>query len=203
LPPDRGCSTLPRPEQAYEAIRREFRHGNLDDALQHADLEFQKYSGKDGYWAWRFRTLKAHILIFRGSYNESLQLLAPELPTALAHTDVAVRRKLIQGIAHDNTQRYDESLQDLTEAAQLAQSYQPELIGDVAQARGNLEIDHCSGRIFRRSRQWRFDALRPPCCASTLTRHFSGTVPPCKNPRKSECNPRLPRFSVTWAGIIP
>jgi len=136
-----GCSTRPRPEQAYESIRQEFRHGNLDSALQHADLEFQKYSGKDEYWAWRFRTLKAHILIFRGSYNESLQLLAPELPAALARSDIAVRRKLIQGIAHDSTQRYNDSVQDLIEAAQLAQSYQPELVGDVAQARGNLEID--------------------------------------------------------------
>jgi CHAT domain-containing protein len=136
-----GCSTRPRPEQAYESIRQEFRHGNLDNALQHAELEFHKYSGKDEYWAWRFRTLKAHILIFRGSYNESLQLLAPELPAALARSDIAVRRKLIQGIAHDSTQRYDDSAQDLIEAAQLAQSYQPELVGDVAQARGNLEID--------------------------------------------------------------
>jgi CHAT domain-containing protein/Flp pilus assembly protein TadD len=136
-----GCSTRPRPEQAYESIRQEFRHGNLDNALQHADLEFQKYSGKDEYWAWRFRTLKAHILIFRGSYNESLQLLAPELPAALARSDIAVRRKLIQGIAHDSTQRYNDSAQDLIEAAELAQSNQPELVGDVAQARGNLEID--------------------------------------------------------------
>jgi CHAT domain-containing protein/Tfp pilus assembly protein PilF len=136
-----GCSTRPRPQQAYEFIREEFRQGNLDSALQLCDREFQKYSGKDEYWAWRFRTLKAHVLIFRGSYNQSLQLLAPELPAVLARSDIAVRRKLIQGIAHDSTQRYNDSAQDLIEAAQLAQSYQPELVGDVAQARGNLEID--------------------------------------------------------------
>jgi hypothetical protein len=103
----------------------------IDNALQHADLEFQS-TGKDEYWAWRFRTLKAHILIFRGSYHGPCSCLL-ELATALAHTDVAVRRKLIRA-ARTVTQRYNESLQDLTEAAQLAQSYQPELTGDVAQA---------------------------------------------------------------------
>ncbi|HJZ63067.1 MAG TPA: CHAT domain-containing protein [Candidatus Acidoferrum sp.] len=47
---------------------------------------------------------------------------------------------MVQGIANDYAQRFDLADKDLSEASEIARSSQPALLGDVSQARGNLEI---------------------------------------------------------------
>src|SRR5207249_5635601 len=82
---------------------------------------------------------KAHILVFQGAYNDALELLTEDLPDFLANSDVAVRRKIVQAIAHDAQQKYDDADRELNEAAKVSKAY-PALLGDIAQARGNLAI---------------------------------------------------------------
>jgi CHAT domain-containing protein len=77
----------------------------------------------------------------RGSYSEALQLLDETLPDSLAHSEVAVRQKLVRGLVHSFSQQFDEADHDLSDAEGLASVYQPALLGDVFQARGNLEVD--------------------------------------------------------------
>lgn len=78
--------------------------------------------------------------MFQGAYNDALELLADNLPDSLASSDVAVRKKIVQAIAHDALQKPDDADKDLIEAAKIADSHYPALVGDIAQARGNLEI---------------------------------------------------------------
>jgi len=80
------------------------------------------------------------VLVLRSSYAEALDLLREAPPPALAHSETAVRRKTAQGIALDFLQRFDEAQRALSEAQQLAAAFQPDLLGDVLQAQGNLEI---------------------------------------------------------------
>ncbi len=116
------------------------RRGELDLALRHVESEYQWYARRDSLWAWHFRIQKAHVLVVRGSYIEALQLLSDELPASLANSEAPVRRKIVQGIANDYAQHFDLADRDLSEAAVMARSSQPALLGDVNQARGNLEI---------------------------------------------------------------
>jgi len=134
-----GCSSRRSREAVLEAIRDEQRRGNLDAALHDADRQYRKYEGHDSEWAWRFRIEKAHILVFQGAYNNALELLTEDLPDFLANSDVAVRRKIVQAIAHDALQKYDDADRELNEAAKVSNAY-PALLGDIAQARGNLAI---------------------------------------------------------------
>jgi len=64
--------------------------------------------------------------------------LSDPLPDSLAHSEPALRRKLIQGVAHDYSQEFEQADADLSEATELAE-FQPMLVGDIYQARGNLE----------------------------------------------------------------
>ena len=112
----------------------------MDPAFSEADQAYRKYSKKNTEWAWRFRVLKAQILVSRGSNEEALALLNDDLPVTLANTDVAVRRKMVQGLACDYSQQYANAEKYFADAQQLASAYAPELLGDVATSRGGLEV---------------------------------------------------------------
>jgi CHAT domain-containing protein len=117
------------------------RRGQLDAALRESDQAVRRYSGKSVEWAWRFRVQKAHVLLLRGSVKAAIELLNEGLPSSLATSDVAVRQKMILGLAHEFSQQYDQAEKELSAAAKLAESYQPSLSGDVAQALGILAFD--------------------------------------------------------------
>jgi CHAT domain-containing protein/Tfp pilus assembly protein PilF len=135
-----GCHPAPSPESVYADAREKARHGELDPALNEADQAYRKYSKKNTEWAWRFRVLKAHFLVLRGSNDEALALLSEDLPPALANTEVAVRRKMVQGLACDYSQQFASAEKYFSDAQQLADAHVPELLGDVATSRGGLEV---------------------------------------------------------------
>lgn len=136
-----GCSTRRAEESLYIEIQGEVQRGQLNVALQDADEANKKYPGMQPETAWRFRVQKAHILFLRGSYRDSLQLLDEDLPPPLARSEVAGRRELVRGLAHTYLQQFKEADQDLSAAAEIAQSFRlNHLSVDVSQARGILEL---------------------------------------------------------------
>lgn len=115
--------------------------GRLDVAVRDANVALANYQGKSPEWAARFRVLKAHILMQRGSYSESLQLLNEPLPPALVRSDTGVERLMVQGLAHSYLQQFELSDLALTEAEGLAAAIHSSFLGDVAQSRGILEME--------------------------------------------------------------
>ena len=138
---DVGCHRAESPEANFSRIREEARHGQLDVALLDVNTAFARYQTKDPEWAARFRILKGHVLFLRGSYNDALVLLGPELPISLTRSDAAVHRKMVQGLAYTYLQNYAQADATLSEAESLASSIGSSFSGDVEQARGILEID--------------------------------------------------------------
>jgi CHAT domain-containing protein len=135
-----GCQRPMSPDATILKIRDEMRRGQLDAALHDVDAAFAKYQNKPE-WAGRFRVLKAHVIFLRGSYNDALSLLSPELPAPLTNSDAAVQRRLVQGLAYTYLQQYDQADRLLSEAETFARSIDSSFLGDVFQARGILEID--------------------------------------------------------------
>jgi CHAT domain-containing protein/lipopolysaccharide biosynthesis regulator YciM len=135
-----GCRHAGSPDAAFQQIRDEMRRGHLDAASRDVETASGKYR-TNPEWAARFRVLKAHVLFLRGAYNEALALLSPELPDSLARSDVAVHRKMVQGLAYTYLQQYVQADTSLVEAEKLGVSINSSFLGDVAQARGILEID--------------------------------------------------------------
>jgi len=136
-----GCWRAVSPDATFLQIREEMRRGQLDVSLHDVDAALAKYQMRNPEWAARFRVQKAHILMLRGSYSESLQLLNEPLPPSLARTDVEVQRKMVQGLAHDYLQQFEPADKAISEAENLAAATHSWLLGDVAQARGIVEID--------------------------------------------------------------
>jgi CHAT domain-containing protein len=136
-----GCRRAISPEDTFAHIRDEMRRGQLDAALQDVDAAFTQYQTRNQDWAARFRVLKAHVLFLRGSYNDALALLSNQLPDSLARSDAAVHRKMVQGLAHTFLQQYTEADTFLSQAEDLGKSIDSSFQGDVAQARGILEMD--------------------------------------------------------------
>lgn len=117
------------------------RAGQLGAAQRDVEAAFAKYHDRNPEWGARFRVQKAHVLMLRGSYSESLQLLNESLPASLERTDTEVQRKMVQGLAHDYLQQFEPADHAISEAENVATAIHSSLLGDVAQARGIVEID--------------------------------------------------------------
>lgn len=115
--------------------------GQLDAALRDVDSAGALYGVRDSEWAARFRVQKGHILMFRGSYSESLQLLRDPLPASLLRTDTEVEREVVQGLAYKYLQQFENADRSIREAEILALAIHSSLISDVAQSRGMFELD--------------------------------------------------------------
>ncbi|MGH9757582.1 MAG: CHAT domain-containing protein, partial [Candidatus Acidiferrales bacterium] len=136
-----GCRRARPPQTIYDEVRQKSQRGDLDGALREADQAAREYSSGNTEWSWRFRVLKAQILVLRGSPQDALILLKDPLPDSLRATDVAVRQQMVLGLSHDFLQQYDEAEKNLADAAQSARAYQPALLCDVMLSRGTLEAD--------------------------------------------------------------
>ena len=136
-----GCRSAPPPETAYHEILQKSQHGEIAHALQEANAEDRRYSTKDPEWAWRFRVLEAQLLVVQGKPRDALDLLSDEPPPSLAGTDVAVRRKMVLGLAHDFSQEFTQAEKDLADAQQLAGSRYPDLLAEILLSRGTVETD--------------------------------------------------------------
>ncbi len=107
-------------------------------ALKDVDQACVSIPAQSVEWQWRFRVLKAEILVWRGLNQEAFSLLEESPPAVLDRTDVAARRMIVRGMALDYLHKPDQARLSLDAAEQLAASFQLQLLGDVAQARGNL-----------------------------------------------------------------
>jgi CHAT domain-containing protein/Tfp pilus assembly protein PilF len=134
-----GCRHAPTPDARFQHIREEMRHGLLDDALRDVDAACAKYQSEPRISA-RFRVLKAHVLLLRGSYNDALAFLNPDLPPDLAHSEVAVHRLMVQGLVYSYLQQYDRAGDVLPQAEALARSTGSAYLADIKQCQGILQI---------------------------------------------------------------
>ena len=140
-----SCSR--RPDSAadlqiiHDRIFWTLRHDDADKALKDVNGALARVAGKNLEWTWRLKVLKAQILLYESNYQEALSVLSEPLPGSLAATDIVVRKVMMEGIAHRQGQQFTESQNSLSKAEQLARASHPQLLGDVLNARGALEVD--------------------------------------------------------------
>ncbi len=133
-----GCRS---PEKVYDTIKREVDRGEFNSTLTESDAALRRYGARNKEWEWRFRLLKARILVSRSQGDEALSLLGPEPPSALAATEIPEQRKLFQGIAHRYKQEFTEAERDFEEAERLAQPLAPRYLCLFLIARAALWVD--------------------------------------------------------------
>jgi CHAT domain-containing protein/tetratricopeptide (TPR) repeat protein len=112
--------------------------GDLNGALADVNRASQKYGNISPEWDWRFRILKAEILVSRSAPQEALAVLQGDLPPSLASTDIAVRKALYQGTAYRYLQKSAQADEKLAEAEKLANSIQSPSLCQVLIARAGV-----------------------------------------------------------------
>ncbi len=112
------------------------KRGQLESAREETDKAYRRYQSEESEWHWRFKVLKAEILARQGLTKESLELLRADPPASLAIADLAVRRKVVQGVANAWLRQGVDAEQSLADAEDLARVHHPELLGEVALGRG-------------------------------------------------------------------
>jgi len=114
--------------------------GEFDAALRQADDAARDYERRDAYWNWQFRILGAHAQIFRGQFKDAIERLKQPLPSELATGDTAVLREMILANAEDYSQQFAAAEIDIADAERLSKGSPPEILMEVMQTRGNLEV---------------------------------------------------------------
>lgn len=149
-----GCRSAPSQESAYADILAKSRHGQISQALQEADTEFRRYETKQPEQAWRFRVLEAQLLVVQGKPKDALDLLDAEPPASMATSEVAARRKMVQGLALGFTQQFGPAEHDLQEAEDLARPLGSDLLVEVLLSRGTVDVNEANyGEAEKRFRQ--------------------------------------------------
>jgi CHAT domain-containing protein len=114
------------------------RGDHLVAAQEKAEQGIRESQGHDPVWNWKFRILKAEVLIWRGNAAGVLPLLSDGPPTPLSKGEFAVRAKLTQGLAYTSLRKNAEANRSFGEAEKLASETAPFMLGQVALARGIL-----------------------------------------------------------------
>src|SRR5215469_10901042 len=68
-----SCHRAENPQTTYEHARTTFVHGNLAASQQEAERGYQRFRGCSPQWAWKFRTLEAEAMLWRGLYSDALR----------------------------------------------------------------------------------------------------------------------------------
>jgi CHAT domain-containing protein len=133
-----GCGS---PESTYNAIKRDVDRGEFNSTLTKTDEALRRYGARSQEWEWRYKLLKARILVSRSQAAEALSLLEPELPLALTSSEIPEQRKLYQGIAHRYNEKFQDAERDFEEAERLAEPLAPRYLCQLLIARAALWVD--------------------------------------------------------------
>jgi len=137
----RGVYSPAQLQAIHAQILWTLRHDGADKARKDVNGALARLAGKNLEGTWRLRVLKAQILLYESNYQEALSILSEPLPASLLATEIPVRKAMMEGIAYRQGQQFAESEKNLGEAEQLARASHPQLLGDVLNARGALEVD--------------------------------------------------------------
>jgi len=136
-----ACHSGPSPEALRDQIALDIRHGDLRAASSLVDLALSQYGKRSLEWSWRFRIMKAHILASQSASAEAQAVLHDDLPPAFATTDIAVRKSMLEGMAFRVAQDFPKAEGKLAIAEDLANRFQPQLMCEVLNFKGALEVD--------------------------------------------------------------
>jgi tetratricopeptide (TPR) repeat protein len=136
-----GCNSATSRQALHDRVLQEIQHGDLVHAFRDADQGCLRYGPSSEEWEWRFRVLKAYVLVAQSNADDGLALLQGSFPQYLSQTDIAVRKLMIEGIAHRINQNFGECQRKLSRAQQIAETSQRQMLADVLNARGALEFD--------------------------------------------------------------
>jgi CHAT domain-containing protein len=145
-----ACSRHRDPQAVFDHASRAFRSGDMTAAAEEAAKGRKEFHSAGADWAWKFTLLEATALNREGMYDQALKLLAAE-PNAPASGDLAVKKRWTEGIAYTSLRKFPDAEKTFRETEPLCEASKSSACGDVASARGTLEMEeghYAEAQIF-------------------------------------------------------
>lgn len=114
-----------------------FEQGDLPAALVKTDQAFRESTNRNPVWNWKFRILKAEILLWENRSGDVLSVLAVPPPPELSGGEFAVREKAAEGMALAYLRRDRDAEAALKEGEKLAIIAAPQLRCELILFEGN------------------------------------------------------------------
>jgi len=130
-----SCHKAEDPQTLYERAKATFVHGDLAASQREAEQGYQRFRGSNPEWAWKFRTLEAEVLLWRGMYPQVLPLLRSEPARTLGRTPT-IEVLALEATANARMHEYSEAAKELEEADRLCLESADTACGDVMRAHG-------------------------------------------------------------------
>jgi CHAT domain-containing protein len=128
----------------YDHARQLLQHGYLETCQQEAHAGYSQFVVKNPGWAARFRILEAEAMVWRGMYQDALDILGPQL-AFLENPDDKINALALEGVAYGHLLEFTESGQVLRQAEQFCAAAGYPACGGVLRARGVLAVEQ--GRL--------------------------------------------------------
>lgn len=129
-------------------------HGDLAKSQQEADLAYKQYQLSNPAWAAKFQLLEAESMLFRGTYNSALSVLA-DYPS-IGPVDGEIQKLAIEVVALTRQQQLSLAGQKLAEAEAMCATQNSAACGEALTARAILASRY--GHLGE-ARQFFLDAL--------------------------------------------
>jgi CHAT domain-containing protein len=143
------------PQIEYNRDKQFFLRGLLEECQKNAAQDYARYKATEPEWAARFRLLEGQAIIYRGMYQNGLQVLATE-PSALNSPEDKVQRFTLEGAAYTRLQQFSIAEQKLVQAETSCAVSRSESCGAIPRTRGNLAVAHGD---FSGARQYFLEGL--------------------------------------------
>ncbi len=136
-----ACRSAPAPDPAaaFENIRNDSLHGNLDVAQQKAEKARKDFAGSGADWPMKFRILEAEILTYQGRRPDVLSLLNDPNVSYPSTGDLAIKRYLLCGMAHARLGQAQQADFELQQAQRLSDASHSALHGEVLRTEATVE----------------------------------------------------------------
>jgi CHAT domain-containing protein len=126
------------PDAVYRQAESMFQHGDLNSARSQLDDGLRKLGEDQANEAWRFRLLKAEVLIWQGFSQDAITLLGTEPPKGPAMREVTVHRRILLGLAYSNLRQLDNAEREFADAEHMNETIAPEFRGEFLLGEGKL-----------------------------------------------------------------
>jgi CHAT domain-containing protein len=132
------CSRHRDPQAAFNHAMQTFNKGDAAAAEKEAAEGYKAFHNTGGDWAWKFIILRARAVYRQGRYSEVLPLLAGAgEPTS---SDLAVRKKWIEGLAYTSLHRFSDAERKFQDVEQVCLGNSSPPCTDLTSARGILAM---------------------------------------------------------------